>query len=114
MDQIRFVRVKSGTDQIAHELRYTFVRLPSADVDTCIAAICNEFGVVFTAGTPVSWVDSKTLLRGPLNHAFLQSIPAMQDFGTSLVDIGNHGDVGLLLEMGQFAVARKPVYCITL
>lgn len=93
------VRVKPSMDQTMQDLRYTFVRLPSLDVASCVATICTKLGISFTRGMPVTWVDSKTLLRGPLNCTFLQDMPDMQDFVVTLIDVGNNGDVGLLLEM---------------
>lgn len=93
------VRIKPRADQTGQDTRYTYVSLPSLDVGSCVAAICTKLGIRFSTGMPVSWVDSKTLLRGPLNHAFLRDMPDRQDFVVTFVDVGNNRDVGLLLEM---------------
>lgn len=93
------VRTKPSITQAERDARYTFVRLPSPDVGSCVAAICTKLGIEFKPGMPTSWFDSKTSLRGPLNYTFFQDMADRQDFVITLVDIGNNGDVGLLLEM---------------
>jgi hypothetical protein len=91
------VRLQPSADQVVPELLYTFVKLPAPDVDRCTAAICTKLNIPFTRGMPVSWVDSKTSLQGPFDHAFLRDMPDMQDFVIGVIKMGMNEDIGLLL-----------------
>lgn len=93
------MRLQPSPEHVVRDLLYTFVKLPALDVDRCVAAICTKMDIPFVKGMSVSWVDSKTLLRGPFDHAFLRSIPDMQDFVISITKMGGDGNTGILLEM---------------
>lgn len=93
------VRLQPRPDEAVQDLRYTFVKLPGPDIESCAAAICAKIGIQYNAGMPISWADSKTSLRGPFDHAFLQNMPDMQDFVITVQTMGRNGNVGLLLEM---------------
>lgn len=93
------VRIKHSTIQPKQDLRYTLVRLPSCDVSSCIAAICSKMKLTYTIGMSISWVDSKTMLRGPFDQDFIQNIPDMQDFVIDILETDFSGCSELLLEM---------------
>lgn len=93
------VRLQPAPEQTLKDLRYTLVKLPALDVASCTAAICAKMDIPFVKGMSVSWLDSKTSLRGPFDHAFLRSMIDMQDFVISVTTMGTDGDVGLLMEM---------------
>lgn len=93
------VRPQPRANEVVSQLLYTFVKLPGPNVESCVAAICAKMDIPFTVGMPVSWLDSKTQLRGPFDHAFLQNIPNMQDFVIDVISMGVSGGIGITLEM---------------
>lgn len=92
------VRLSPWHDQQARDTRYTYIKLPAPDVNSCAAAVCAKMGIPYTRGMPMSWVDSKTSLHGPFNYTFLQNMSDMQDFVLTIVQLGVNGDIGLLFE----------------
>lgn len=98
-DKSVLIRLQLAPEQAIEDIRHTFVKLPALDADSCAAAICAKMDISFTKGMSVSWVDSKTSLRGPFDHAFLRSMSDMQDFVISITRMGVDGNIGILLEM---------------
>lgn len=93
------VRLKPHTDEVVTDLRYTFVKLSVPNIDCCTAAICSKLKIPFAKGMSVSWFNSETLLRGPFDNDFFQSMADMQDFVIDVVEVGVRGDIRLILEM---------------